>query len=317
VTVTGAGGHEAVDTFRHEAYVYDSPAQFARDMTSFVLDGLRSDESVAVAETRDKIAVLREHLGDDSRHVQFFDMVEVGRNPARIIPVWEDFVARSLTEGRGMRGIGEPAWPGRRTSELTECRLHELLLNTAFDHGPAWWLVCPYDASRLPEDTVADALRTHPSRLQSGLSHTNGGYDAATVAEAFSAPLPPPPADAHELSYDARSVAAVRSVVHDHAAACGLPRPARDEVVLAAWEVALNSVTHGGGSGRLRIWREPEALVCQVDDTGHITDPLVGRRSPSIDATGSRGVFLANQLCDLVQLRSNPDGTTVRLVAWL
>ncbi|QZY27727.1 sensor histidine kinase [Nocardioides coralli] len=307
----------SLEGFRHEAYVYDSPAQFARDMTSFVLDGLRSDENVAVAETQDKIEVLREHLGEDAGAVEFFDMVEIGRNPARIIAVWEDFVRRSQAAGRGMRGIGEPAWPGRRLLELGECRLHELLLNTAFDGGAPWWLVCPYDATRLPEESVVEALRTHPSRLESGLSHTNPGYDAATVHEAFAEPLPAPPEHAVVHHFDETTVVGVRTVVADHAAAHDLPPSTRDALVLAAWEVAVNSVRHGGGAGWVRLWQEPEVLVCQFEDAGRITDPLVGRRPPSLNGHGGRGVYLANHLCDLVQLRSSADGTTVRLHAWL
>lgn len=307
----------AVDSFRHEAYVYDSPDRFSRDMAAFVLDGLRSEEAVAVAETRENITVLRDHLGDDADQVEFFDMVSIGQNPARIIAVWEDFVARGVAAGRGMRGIGEPAWPGRRPLELGECRLHELLLNTAFDGGPAWWLVCPYDASRLPGYAVDEALRTHPTRLESGKSHHNPGYDAAHADRAFTEPLPPAPAHAQEHTYDARSVSRVRSAVADFATAYGLRPATRDALVLAGWEVALNSVAHGGGTGTLRMWREPDVLVYEFEDAGHITDPLVGRRAPGLDGTGGRGVFLANQLCDLVQLRSSPDGTTVRLLAWL
>jgi len=54
----------------------------------------------------------------------------------------------------------------------------------------------------------------------------------------------------------------------------------------------------------------------EVTDGGHIDDPLVGRRMPLPLASGGRGVYLVNQLCDLVQIRSSPKGTTVRIHAW-
>jgi hypothetical protein len=52
----------------------------------------------------------------------------------------------------------------------------------------------------------------------------------------------------------------------------------------------------------------------QFADTGVIEDPLVGRRMPPADRSGGRGVWLMNQLSDLVELRSGPPtGTVVRI----
>ena len=83
--------------------------------------------------------------------------------------------------------------------------------------------------------------------------------------------------------------------------------------MLAVNEAAANSIVHGGGHGVLRTWSENGSLVCEVRDRGRITDPLVGRRRPPLDATTGRGVWLAHQICDLVQLRSGADGTVVRV----
>jgi hypothetical protein len=57
--------------------------------------------------------------------------------------------------------------------------------------------------------------------------------------------------------------------------------------------------------------------VCEVTDPGHITGPLLlGREHPTLDRPGGRGLWLVNQLCDLVQIRTSPAGTTVRLHMW-
>lgn len=303
--------------FRHEAYVYDSAEQFAQDMTPFVRDGLRAGEQVAVAETRDKIDLLRDHLGGEGREVEFFDMLAIGRNPARILSVWEEFVLRGLSAGRGMRAIGEPAWPGRRPTELNECRLHEMLLNTAFDEGPPWWLVCPYDAVRLPDHAVAEALRTHPTRLDRSGSRSNAAYERAAGDRALDEPLSPPPPHARQHGYDADSLGSLRTLIQDFVTGHGLPSGTSDSLVLAGWEVGVNSIEHGGGAGTLRMWRESDAIACQFDDAGHITDPLVGRLAPGTRGVGGRGVYLAHHLCDLVQVRSSPAGTSVRLLTWL
>ena len=84
------------------------------------------------------VAVIGEHrewleksLDGQADEVAFVDMGELGRNPARIIPAWQDFL--DAHAGRPVRGIGEPIWPGRRPEELLECQLHEALLNVAVD----------------------------------------------------------------------------------------------------------------------------------------------------------------------------------------
>jgi hypothetical protein len=54
-----------------------------------------------------------------------------------------------------------------------------------------------------------------------------------------------------------------------------------------------------------------------VQDGGRYDLPLADRVRPGSEAHASRGLWLANHLCDLVQIRSNPKGTTVRLHMWL
>ena len=61
----------------------------------------------------------------------------------------------------------------------------------------------------------------------------------------------------------------------------GLRRNRAADLVAAVAEVAANSIRHGGGGGTLRIWRQEDAPVCKVTDPGHITDPMLGRRTPS------------------------------------
>ena len=87
-----------------------------------------------------------------------------------------------------------------------------------------------------------------------------------------------------------------------------------DDLVLAVNEMATNSVQHGGGGGRVRLWLDDGWLVCEVRDSGVISQPLLGRRSPSVDNENGRGHWMANQLCDLVQVHSSRSASTaVRL----
>jgi anti-sigma regulatory factor (Ser/Thr protein kinase) len=90
----------------------------------------------------------------------------------------------------------------------------------------------------------------------------------------------------------------------------GLPEDRADNLTLAVNELAANPLRHSHGGGTLRIWHTPTELVCQITDQGWIEDPLAGRRPPVSDQ-GGQGLWLVNQLCDLVQRRSGPSGTTI------
>ena len=85
------------------------------------------------------------------------------------------------------------------------------------------------------------------------------------------------------------------------------------DLVLAVNEVATNSVLHGGGEGDLLVWIERDAVVCELRDSGRFDHPLAGRVRPEPGRVGGHGLWLANQVCDLVQVRSFPTGTVVRL----
>lgn len=129
----------------------------------------------------------------------------------------------------------------------------------------------------------------------------------------FDGSLPAPPAEHEQLLFTRLGLGAVRNLVSLRASEAGLGLDVGEELVLAINELATNSVQYGGGGGALRIWREPDAFVCEVRDHGFIRDPLVGRLAPPVEQHGGRGWWLVNQLCDLVQIRSAPSGTVVRV----
>jgi hypothetical protein len=64
-------------------------------------------------------------------------------------------------------------------------------------------------------------------------------------------------------------------------------------------------------------WSTASEVVCQLEDPGHITDRLAGRYAPVAGTNGGIGLWMVNQLCDLVQARTTHQGTTIRLHAAL
>ncbi len=285
------------------------------DTTSrFIRDGIEADEPVLVVVGAEKIALLREELGQDAGRVEFADMALVGSNPARIIPAWYDFVADRGAGGRAIRGIGEPISNERSPQSLVECQRHESLLNLAFDDSAPWWLLCPYDISVLGADIIEEAMRSHPSYLESGKHHPSASYvQLEAICEPFARPLPEPGTKAAEMHFGLAELGRVREAVARLAARNGLHHERVDDLTVAVNEIAINSVRHGGGAGCLRAWVEDGAIICEVADQGEIQNPLLGRVRPKPGQEGGFGMWLVHQLCDLVQIRSFGDGSVVRV----
>ena len=126
---------------------------------------------------------------------------------------------------------------------------------------------------------------------------------------------PLPSADPEDpMSYTyTTDLAAIRAVVHRYAIEAGLTETRAIDLTLAVSEVAANTVKHAKSPGSLKIWHDAREIVCQIHDEGVITDPLAGRRQPSLYALGGHGLWIVNQVCDQVEMQSDETGTTIRL----
>jgi anti-sigma regulatory factor (Ser/Thr protein kinase) len=303
--------------FRHEALFYSGGDHgFVCAIAPLVRDSLDADAAVMVAVVPPRRDALREALGASERRVRFLDMVALGRNPACIIPIWREFVPARAAWAPPALGIGEPVWPGRTPAELDECERHESLLNLAFDAGPAWQLVCPYDVDGLEHDALAAARRTHPLVTEHACTHQSDRYKAEGThgRSAFMGALPAPGGDVREVPFGIEDLPALRRALTRWARDHALAAEDSDDLVLAVDELATNSVRHGGGQGTVRVWQEGSRLLCEVRDAGQLREPLVGRLRPGDEACCGRGMWLVNQLCDLVQIRSQPGcGSVIRV----
>jgi anti-sigma regulatory factor (Ser/Thr protein kinase) len=300
--------------FAHEALLYAGDESFLNGAMPFVREGLEAEEPTLLVLNADKLDSIKNQLNGDGERVLFADMAEVGANPARIIPAWRRFVDAYGGNGRPVRGIGEPIWHGRAPDELVECQRHEALLNVAFAEDSSFRLLCPYDTTTLDDAVIEEAVRSHPVVVEHGARRTSAAYRGVSAfAAPFDEPLPAPPATVQELAFDAETLAGLRQLVIARAAEAGLETSRANDLVLAVNEVATNSVRHGGGSGTLRVWMGTRWLVCEVEDSGWIGDPLAGRQEPGSGQHTGRGLWIANQICELVQVRTFATRSVVRL----
>jgi anti-sigma regulatory factor (Ser/Thr protein kinase) len=241
--------------------------------------------------------------------VAIVDMRELGRNPARLIPALSAFAERY--PGRRVRYVGEPAWIGRSAAELRETVRYEALLNHAFADASVTAL-CPYNAAELSAEVINDACGAHPTLHGGGTEHANTRYRGPEAwPDTLTGTLSAPPT-AQALPYDG-DVRPVRAFVTAITAQAGLSPGRSTDLVIAASEVAANTLRHTGRGGVVRLWATDAEVLCQFEDSGHITDPLAGHRRRVGDFAGGQGLWLVNQVCDLAEIRSSEFGTTIRL----
>lgn len=293
--------------FNHLALFYRDERDYLTHLAAFADAGLASGEPVFIAVPGPKGGLLREHLAE-SGDLRFADMVQLGRNPARIIPEVRAFIDGHPSQR--VRYIGEPIWPGRSAAEICEATRHEALINVAFSEASAT-IACPYDVVGLAPSVIGEAGSTHPGVLATGHAAAAARYaGVGNVPPECDRPLPPPPASAETLEYET-DIRQMRSFVADHACRAGLPEERATNLVLAASEIAANTLRHAGGTGTVSIWHTEAEVLCQIQDQGWITDPLAGRTRHAPDGRG-HGLWVVNQVCDLAELRTSRGGSQLR-----
>lgn len=300
------GEHQA---FRHQAILYTGTDDFVARATPLVQEALDAEKPVLVALTPGALGGLRESLGPDADGVRWVDITGIGLNPARIIPLWRGFVAHHREDGqaRPVFGIGQPVYAERTPAEMVEAERHEALLNLAFGGTSNFDLYCPYDLETLDAQVVDTAERTHGTDAP----QSSPAYRPESLGGAFTAPLLTEERPSRQLSLRHRPVAEVHRFVTDQARRL----VSNGTHVARSWEIALAAaaVSAGIGGERLRMWSEQGRVLVEIEGRAPIVDPLAGREWPAPTGQPEHGLWLANQLCDLVQWRSDGRTSVVRL----
>ncbi|MEJ3747755.1 sensor histidine kinase [Actinomycetes bacterium KLBMP 9797] len=296
-------------TFVHQACVYQSAAEFLAAIVPFTLDGLARDEQVLAVTTPRNIDLLAEALATDATRVEFVDAGDWYRHPITTLAKFDRYVR----EYGAVRVIGEPVWSGLSTRDMVEWKRYEAALNVAFAPTSAW-IVCPYDARVLAPEIVADALRTHPTYVDSGGIRRNVHYvePAAFFSDCDAAALPDPPEHAAVLPFTG-DLHSARRFVSTYASAWALS-PLRSGLLVAAVnEVATYLLESGRERATIRIWRDGGEVRCDLHDAGGtIRDPFLGLRPPAA-GKDTDGMWLVRRVCDLVLIRSDQRGATIRI----
>lgn len=117
--------------------------------------------------------------------------------------------------------------------------------------------------------------------------------------------------------FDRGQVTELRHAVAAYVQESGLSGQRLEDFVLAVNELITNAVRHGGGHGRLRMWRDSAGVTCEVSDTGlgMASGQAAVQERPAPGTAGGWGLWLARKLSDEMVVQTGPDGTTVRVRA--
>ncbi|WP_405498397.1 anti-sigma factor RsbA family regulatory protein [Streptomyces sp. NBC_00096] len=300
--------------FEHPALFYRGEDEYVAALAPFIRAGAQAGEPVAVALPNGNLGLITAELAgldtEPAPGVRFLDMTLAGRNPGRILPGVLLPFADAHRSGH-VRIIGEPVWPGRTPQEYPACVQHEALINAAF-RGRDVTVLCPYDAEALPAGVLADARVTHPTVIEDGRERVSAAFSPGRAFARGNEPLTRPE-DAAAFGFDAGRLHGARRFATEIASRLGTADDARAALSLTVAELTTNSVVHGGGSGILRLWVEADQLVCDVRDSGLLSDPLAGRVPPPVERPGGRGLVLVNEFATLVRIHAGATGTTVQV----
>jgi anti-sigma regulatory factor (Ser/Thr protein kinase) len=305
----------------HLALIYRGLDEFVDSVTTYVRQGLSADEPVFVMASRPKIEGLRDALGDDARSVEFAD-AEAGYKP-QVRATFECLGYIEQQQGRRSRLVAEQVLGRRTPVEVEDYLRMESAANVVYQPYPVE-ILCPYDASALRPGLVEACRRTHAELLDDDGVRASGQFVDPPRFISGTTSVPKPPTSAPSMTcHTAADLPAARHFAQAELRRAGLPEPVADDVVLAVSELLSNALTHGRPPVGLSIYTEDLAggnpvLACHVDDTGHApVDPLAGYAPPRDLGVHGRGLWMARQLCDSVQLSADHTGTHVRALSLL
>ena len=289
--------------------MYRSEAECGDTVGAFLREAAAAAEPVLVALPAERLAQVQDAAAGKAPENRFEDMREVGRNPNRLLPMIEDWVRGH--EG-ATRVVSEAIFPGRSYAETVECLRHETLLNAVLADAPAT-ILCPFDAANLDAAALAGAELTHPSVVEGGRRRASDAYSGSAELDLDARwPLEPPTGPVDEI--DPVGLWDLRRAVADDPIVGALSRERRSDLVLAVNEAATNAVRHNDGAYRTRIWHDGRGVVTELRADHGLGDRRVlhGAR-PAPEAESGRGLWLINEVCDLVEFRSDAQGMTLRL----
>ena len=179
----------------HVCGIYSTTEELAREVASFLAEGLRNHERcwyVGAGDEMDSVRAALERRGIDVRaktdraalQLIWGDgayIVHGAFNPEATIQIFNDAIEQAYTDGfTGFRAAAEMSWALNCADGAHQVIVYEALLKSLFASCRAIGL-CLYDRKRMPLEVINGALCTHPVVGSHGHYGANPFYDPGTT----------------------------------------------------------------------------------------------------------------------------------------
>jgi anti-sigma regulatory factor (Ser/Thr protein kinase) len=299
-------------TDSHAMLLYGAPREHLMARVRYLRAGITHGAAVLIAATREHLNELGGEIALGGSGAAVCDLTSAGANPGRVLSVIRAFAREN--SARPIQCVLDVGWLERPREYLAEAIGYEWLLRRALARSRAE-VLCSYD-NRLDSDLLAAAEREHAvifRGTEPRASATFAGDRPADQRGLAAQALSWPPGNASSLTFRYEQ-SEVRRFAADKALGARLPADRVRDLVIAVGELAGNVLVHTQGLGTLTIWTTETDVIFQVSDSGQIADPLAGTLRPEpAEIESHRGLWLVHQVGDLVQVRTGPAGTTVRV----
>jgi anti-sigma regulatory factor (Ser/Thr protein kinase) len=305
--------------FRHDAAIFSSPEEMIGTVVPFLDEAVERGIPAYVRLEDDLAAMVRERLAEPDG-VGFAPGASLA-HPLRALRAMNDGAIGDAGAGaEEIRLVGCIPQPSQATpQDWEQWARYEAALNRIYADVPIWGLCCYVPPP--PAHARDDVLATHSGVLEHGRWRSSEEYVEPSRWLAGRAPASVERLDEQPPAFELTNPdpAEAREVVARLAARAGLRRERADDLVLAVNEVVTNAFLHGRPPVTLRGWSGRDGVLVAVRDHGTgLGDEFAGVMPPRQDdrTLGGRGVPLARMCSDLMSLRLDADGFTVRLAVW-
>ena len=303
---------------QHGAAVVTGDAELLAAALPFLEAGLRAGDLVALSCPPATVALLCEELGERAARVESEPALSLlGARAPDALTLRRKYLERARASGSaGLRLVVEADFGGD-PADWREGQRFESVSNRMHADG-ATSALCLYDRRRVSAAVVESVAATHPALVVGSTWAPSPSFvDPGVYIPRLPLPREPVEDAAPVLTVDdAPTLAGLRHQLGAAFASLVADRDLREDLHLAASEIAANAFRHGVRPVSARVWADDDRLVCVIADRGtSYRDPCSGfTPAHGLDLSrGGMGLWLARRLWDHVDVLPTAAGLTVRL----
>lgn len=305
-------------SWRHGAALVGSDEELLSAALPFLDAGLRAGDLVALTCPPDTVVLLTRALGERAGALESEPRISLlGASAPDAITTAQRYVARAAEGGSGRLRILAAADFGPDPADWREGQRYESVVNRLLADAPVSSL-CLYDSRRLAPTVLDSAAATHPQLVSNGTWAANPAFQNPRV---YVPSLPMPRTSTEDarpalVVEDARTLVGLRHRIGAVLASLVADADQRQDLHLAASEIAANAFRHGVPPVSAQVWGDGDRVVCVIADRGTSYSDALSGFTPAhgLDLSrGGMGLWLARKLWDHVDVLPTPEGLTVRL----